>query len=143
MSMNERDINRDELSDRELIDALYGEIREMERRVRNIELRYNDIPYTSSHINFILSIVILFFVFGLTIGPYLGLMKFEVPSVISYISAFANVFVAYIVHDTYRTLRFNRSLKQNTRYGLIDAKAELEQARKIYECAETEMEVLS
>lgn len=129
------------MSDRELISLLYGRIRDLEVEIQNIKLRYDDIPYTSSHILFILSIIGFLIVFGLTISPYLGQMKFEVPKLISYICAFANVIFAYFAHSTYKTLRFNRSFRRNTKYGLDQLKSDLTNAKTVYETAQAEMEV--
>lgn len=129
----------DHLDDRELLNLLISRIHRLESDVKRLEAKYNDIPIYSNQANFIGSLILLFVVFGLTIAPYLGLMRFEIPQVISYIAAFANIFVAYLVYKTHKDLAVNKSFKRNTKYALMDAKIALENANKQYAAREVEV----
>src|ERR1700729_2133244 len=96
-----------DLDDEDALTLLAQRVGQLELDVARAEARARDISVSSQVFMFSLSAAALLIALYLAVSPYLGsgrLAPFQVPTVISYISAFAVVYFAYLSHASFHDL---------------------------------------
>lgn len=116
------------LDDEDLVLLLDTRIRNLQANLKRAERRQDVSAYNRSRNLFLASVVALLAVFALAIAPYLGNFAVQVPSVISYVSAFAVLFFAYLCHRAFRSSVTAYDKKGAVKYALDDGRLALANA---------------
>src|SRR3954471_8819590 len=91
-----------ELDDQQLIQLLQWRVAVLERSMKAMARRLEDISALRTYIAFVGSTIVLLIVLGLALAPYLEITRQPIPRIISYIAGFAVVFAAYFVYKAFQ-----------------------------------------
>ncbi|HEV3073066.1 MAG TPA: hypothetical protein VHB47_01505 [Thermoanaerobaculia bacterium] len=123
------------LDDREAIALLTRRVKELEADLKRAELRAPTSIWLVAAA-FVACVIAFLLALYLAIAPYLRIGNSLVPPVISYISAFAVLYFAYLVHTAFRDLVVKREYKRAIGYAISNGKFVLSRAHHALQRAE-------
>jgi hypothetical protein len=115
--------------DQNLLLRLKANVSGLELKLQSSKATISEIPVFTSSLAFVASLLALLLTLFLAMAPYLHLSstgdergaRITIPLVISYVSAFAVLFFAYLTHVAFRSMLNKRDAKRVAQRAIRDA----------------------
>jgi len=137
---------RDSFDQGLLLIRLKANLEGLEFKLQTSSNLSKEIPVVTSTLVFVASLTGFLVTLLLAMAPYLSISSIQsaaapqirIPLAISYVSAFAVLFFAYLTHASFRSMAMQRNSKRIVRLAIMNAESIANRARTIYARAEEE-----
>jgi len=137
--MSSRDLSiYDQSYDDEVLARLAGRVEELEFELTRARHRVRITPIAPLAVAFGFELITFLLSLTITVWPYLHVSGPQVPTVISYVSAFVVLCFAYFAYSTYQTLNLRLEYNRAVRMTANDGEFVLSRARDVMKRAEEE-----